>query len=299
MDAVVQPFDATKFNFSKAFVREALFAFEPAPSSGKHRGCDATATGQQLPRLEEAGKLSRSPHLVLINVSPIDYGHVLLCPDVLSARPQLADAGSLRLALAFAAEAGSPWLRVGFNSLGAFATINHLHFQAYYLATPLPVERAPLSHAPVALAGRAAAAVTAAGPSCLRVRRLRDYPVAGWAVEGGADAPMAELLGAAVEALTAANVPHNLLICDAGRRAFLFPQCYAERTARGEVPPALLDCGVNPAVWEISGHLVLKRAEDYSAFTETAAWELLAAVSLDASAFDAAEAVAFGGQVAV
>jgi hypothetical protein len=28
-----------------------------------------------------------------------------------------------------AAEANNPYFRVGYNSLGAFATINHLHFQ--------------------------------------------------------------------------------------------------------------------------------------------------------------------------
>ncbi|MCI85739.1 GDP-L-galactose phosphorylase, partial [Trifolium medium] len=28
-----------------------------------------------------------------------------------------------------AAEAGNPYFRLGYNSLGAFATINHLHFQ--------------------------------------------------------------------------------------------------------------------------------------------------------------------------
>ena len=55
----------------------------------------------------------------------------------------------------------------------------------------------------------------------------------------------------------------------------------AERQARGLVPEHLLDCGVNPAIWEISGHMVMKRAADYEEFTEAKAWELLAAVSLD------------------
>lgn len=61
--------------------------------------------------------------------SPIDYGHALLCPRVLDCLPQLLDAESVLLALRFAREAGNPYLRVGYNSLGAYATINHLHFQ--------------------------------------------------------------------------------------------------------------------------------------------------------------------------
>jgi hypothetical protein len=40
-----------------------------------------------------------------------------------------------------AAEAENPYFRLGYNSLGAFATINHLHFQVStyetYLLTPL------------------------------------------------------------------------------------------------------------------------------------------------------------------
>jgi hypothetical protein len=62
-------------------------------------------------------------------VSPIEYGHVLLVPRVLDCIPQRLDADNLLLALHMAQEADNPYLRIGYNSLGAFATINHLHFQ--------------------------------------------------------------------------------------------------------------------------------------------------------------------------
>jgi GDP-L-galactose phosphorylase len=42
---------------------------------------------------------------------------------------------------------------------------------------------------------------------------------------------------------------------------------------------------VNPAVWEISGHIVLKRREDYEAVTEDYAWKLLSEVSLTVERF--------------
>jgi GDP-L-galactose phosphorylase len=74
-----QSFDPTKFNFTKAFKREVLFAFEPAA-----RGSASS--------FEEAGRCSASPSVVLINVSPIDYGHVLLCPRVLDCIPQVTSA---------------------------------------------------------------------------------------------------------------------------------------------------------------------------------------------------------------
>lgn len=62
-------------------------------------------------------------------VSPIEYGHVLLIPKVLECLPQRIDRDSFLLALHMAAEAANPYFRLGYNSLGAFATINHLHFQ--------------------------------------------------------------------------------------------------------------------------------------------------------------------------
>lgn len=64
-----------------------------------------------------------------IQVSPIEYGHVLLVPRVLDRLPQRIDQDSFLLALYMAVEANNPYFRLGYNSLGAFATINHLHFQ--------------------------------------------------------------------------------------------------------------------------------------------------------------------------
>lgn len=79
-----QTFDPAKFNFTKAFKREVLFAFEPAA-----RGAASS--------FEEGARCSASPSVVVINVSPIDYGHVLLCPRVLDCIPQVgAQAGAVR-----------------------------------------------------------------------------------------------------------------------------------------------------------------------------------------------------------
>lgn len=62
-------------------------------------------------------------------------------------------------------------------------------------------------------------------------------------------------------------------------------QCYAEKQALGEVDAELLDTQVNPAVWEISGHMVLKRKKDYDEASEGNAWRLLAEVSLSEERF--------------
>lgn len=57
-------------------------------------------------------------------------------------------------------------------------------------------------------------------------------------------------------------------------------QCYAQKQARGEVSHELLDTQVNPAVWEMSGHIVLKRRKDFVEASEEYACKLLSEVSL-------------------
>lgn len=269
VDQVCQPFDESKFNFKKAYFKEVLFQFEPSHDGRCH--------------LLEGARAGPSPNLVLINVSPIEYGHVLLVPRVLDCLTQVVDPSTMLLALHFCREAANPYMRVGYNSLGAYATINHLHFQAYYLAAPFPCERAPT--APIRGLKRKRGNVI--------ISRLVGYPVLGFVVETGgvmgsasADsvaaclAEVAEVVGRACMAMQAANVPHNVLIADSGARVFIWPQCFAEKQARNEVPPHILDTGVNPAVFEISGHLVLKRAQDYENITQASAWEMLEQVSL-------------------
>lgn len=43
---------------------------------------------------------------------------------------------------------------------------------------------------------------------------------------------------------------------------------------------------MNPAVWEISGHMVLKRRKDYNDASEEYAWKLLSEVSLSEERFE-------------
>lgn len=76
---------------------------------------------------------------MFLQVSPIDYGHVLLIPRILDCLPQRLDEQSFLLAVYVAREAETPYFRVAYNSLGAFATINHLHFQVADLLIQLLV----------------------------------------------------------------------------------------------------------------------------------------------------------------
>lgn len=263
VDLVCQEFDHSKFNFNKADQSEVLFAFMPE-------------TGERS-RFRESADVGTCPSLLLINVSPIEYGHVLLVPRVTQCLPQRIRGDVLNLAVHMAVESQNPYFRVGYNSLGAYATINHLHFQAYYLAAPFPIERAPTVPLSRRLQKR----------SRVSIQRVTGFPVRALVYELGADVEdLTTDVAIACERLQEANIPFNLLIADRGARIFLIPNLFSERVAKGEVPEHIMATGINPAVFEISGHLLYKAKADYNDATQKLAWELLAQASLSEERFN-------------
>lgn len=208
---------------------------------------------------------------------PIEYGHILLVPRVLDKLPQLISPDTLLLALQLAHEANNPYFRIGYNSLGAYATINHLHFQAYYLSAAMPLERARTALISKKKQGR----------STIRIEKLVDYPVNGLVFESGGDLEdTAILIGGFCQRLAAKNIPHNMLIVDKGARVFILPNAFSQRKARKELPEDILESQIDPAVFEISGHQLMKRREDYEGMDEAWVLRLLRCASFDQDAFE-------------
>ena len=279
VDEVCQAFDANKFNFAKADKSEILFAFRDARAEAEARKTSARRAGDVSCSTFDAARVVEddgvSPTVVLINVSPIEYGHVLLCPRVLERLPQRVSPETLLPPLLMAAESRNPYFRVGYNSLGAYATINHLHFQAYYLMEAFPIERAPTRRLP------ARVYPTKRHRHGIKVSETTGYPVRCVCFErGDGFESLAQMVGVACQRLQETNVPFNLLIADHGARVFLIPQKFSQRIAKGEVPEDVVATGVNPAVFEISGHLLYKTREDYDACSQAAAQRMLECASL-------------------
>ena len=105
---------------------------------------------------------------------------------------------------------------------------------------------------------------------------------------------LANAIAGAAARLAAANVPHNLFVVDCGQRAFLFPNRFGAAKAAGRVPEDLLATAVDPACFELAGHMVFKRAADFEGATEAGVWRLLAAASPDEADFAAICDVALG-----
>lgn len=120
--SVSQPFNPEKFNFTKVPKKEALFELCP-----NHR-------------VPSSASCSDDHHIMLINVSPMEYGHSLLVPSVNSGLPQILTEEGILLGLETAMLSNHRGFRVGFNSLCAYCSVNHLHFHVWYNKLPSYLE---------------------------------------------------------------------------------------------------------------------------------------------------------------
>lgn len=122
---IQQEFNAKQFNFNKVNPEEIIFEMT------KENG--GNGKGQDQP-----GKM-----VVLINVSPLGFGHCLFVPDPSLCYPQVLTKFAIQTGIESVLLSSDPGFRVGFNSLGAFASVNHLHLHGYYLDRELRVESKP------------------------------------------------------------------------------------------------------------------------------------------------------------
>lgn len=246
--SVRQPFDPEQFNFNKIRPGEVLFRLHREPG---------------LPDV-----LQQEDILVLINVSPLEWGHVLLVPEPARGLPQRLLPGALRAGLEAVLLSSHPGFRIGFNSLGGLASVNHLHLHGYYMAHRLPVEGAPSE--PLDPGGH--------------LYLLQAVPAPGFLFYTSGPGPDLEALISrvcrATNYLTDHEIAHNLFVTRGappgktspssaltGIRVILWPRKSSFGIKEGEA--------FNVALCELAGHLPVKTSQDFSSLTEAAALALI------------------------
>ncbi|OBS60687.1 hypothetical protein A6R68_08153 [Neotoma lepida] len=248
IQSVRQAFDPEQFNFNKIRPGEVLFRLQRQPNG------PAAAKQEDI--------------LVVINVSPLEWGHVLLVPEPAHGLPQRLLPGVLRAGLEAVLLSLHPGFRVGFNSLGALASVNHLHLHGYYLAHPLPVEGAPST--PLDPKG------------CIHL--LPSLPAPGFLFYTSGPGPDLEALinrvCRATDYLSDHEIAHNLFVTRGappgqtssssgltGIRVIL----WARKSSFG-----IKESGAfNVALCELAGHLPVKTSQDFGSLTEAAAVALI------------------------
>ncbi len=118
-DGLLRPFDPAGFHFNKPFLaKEVLWE----------------------------GELAGKPARLLYNKFPFARLHGLLVPEPEKQTPQMLSPELHGWAWHLCAHAGVPGLCLGYNSTGAGASVNHLHFQSFVQADPLPVQDPRFAH---------------------------------------------------------------------------------------------------------------------------------------------------------
>jgi hypothetical protein len=118
-ESLLRPFDPTGFHFNQTFLAREIFW---------------------------EGELAGKPARILYNKFPFARLHGLLVPEPLRQAPQCLTPELHGWAWSICTQSGLPGLCLGYNSYGAGASVNHLHFQSFVQPNPLPVQDARFAH---------------------------------------------------------------------------------------------------------------------------------------------------------
>ncbi|KAG5673930.1 hypothetical protein PVAND_003931 [Polypedilum vanderplanki] len=112
--SITPVFDSDKFNFTKIDKREILFE-----------------------RILLESKLNTS---FIINNSPLTKYHILIVPNCDSCLAQIMTKDCLEIAFNIMTSTDDKSIKIGYNSPGALASVNHLHLHLLYIEHDLYVE---------------------------------------------------------------------------------------------------------------------------------------------------------------
>ncbi|XP_078592944.1 GDP-D-glucose phosphorylase 1-like isoform X2 [Branchiostoma floridae x Branchiostoma japonicum] len=270
------PFDPKKFNFTKIKPGEVLFELCPERDSSHQENERVSQNGTASDEAPTSKKVKKSSHVVIINVSPLAYGNILLVPSLQDCQPQVLTEEALLLAIEMTLLSQHQGFRMGFNSLCAYSSVNHLHFHGYYLEHELGTE----------------SCVTVPFHSGIHVLNS-DYPALGFAfqLQGKDVTGLARQVYQVANYLQSHEIAHNVFMTrgtqfgeDANSpnrtlRVYLWP--------RRPVTGAKDDFVFNPALCELAGHLPIKVEDGFKSLTEEEAVKTLKTQSLSKEEFDA------------
>ncbi|BHF64012.1 GDP-D-glucose phosphorylase 1 [Sparganum proliferum] len=202
--------------------------------------------------------------VVLTNVSPFTFGHSLLVPDPPKLFNQVIRRQSLELALGSLLHSADNLLCLGFNSLLAHASVNHLHYHLWYSMTPLHSATCPLRTKP-ALPAFMELQQHCVDNFVFEFTSLSDYKAT------------LEQLWQVIDSCQRLKIAHNLFAARNSHgvlRVVLWPRrSVFEAKVVGPVPGAVASRGYNVAVAELAGMMVVADEATCAALREGGALE--------------------------
>lgn len=102
--------------------------------------CEVLLKCQNL--LNDDAKSTSGITTFLVNNSPITKYHSLICPRLTDNQPQIITKESIEFAIDLITGLNDRSYRIGYNSLGAFSSVNHLHMHLINVPEKMYVEDA-------------------------------------------------------------------------------------------------------------------------------------------------------------
>ncbi|XP_053573667.1 GDP-D-glucose phosphorylase 1 [Bombina bombina] len=260
IQSIQQQYNPKQFNFNKIKPEEAIFHLFRSPcKNGFQVNTKCVDQGPLTSKSTPSGICRSSSILVVINVSPLEFGHVLLIPHPSLCLPQILTEDLMRFGLESILLSAHPGFRVGFNSLGGFASVNHLHLHGFYLNQELLIESSESK------------------PLCPKINfhQLTNFPAPGFLFyTNGKDLhSVAQRVCKVTNYFVAKNIAHNVFAtrgrepgnigsseCREGIRVII----WARKSCFG----AKEESAFNVALCELAGHLPFKNQEDFNSITE-------------------------------
>lgn len=150
----MKPFDDSRFNFLKVHPREVVCdvrldrgresVFDFSKSSSRAGSSTEETEAKKGDGVERDASSKLGTHPLIINASPLVRGHALFVPEIAKCHPQVLDTEKLCFGLSVLRTLDEGDAILGFNSLGAFASVNHFHFQLMF-TREMEIETVPVA----------------------------------------------------------------------------------------------------------------------------------------------------------
>ena len=217
-------------------------------------------------------------HRILVNVSPLMYGHGLLIPHAHKCLPQQLTHDAIQLAINLLRKCIGQTFCIGFNSLGAFSSVNHQHLHILYPSeldheargAPLMNGRInfPISYAPIKRR------VTDSYHDIDCTLDELDWMVPCFSLQAEDDSDLLQAVTKFVRYLHNKRIPHNVLFIQepddvaTSIRCIVIPRQHQDHFDDAK-------WGFNAALGEISGMLIARTKEHFDAFKEHDIMEIM------------------------
>ncbi|KAM3924335.1 GDP-D-glucose phosphorylase 1 isoform 1-T2 [Leptodactylus fuscus] len=273
--SIQEKFNPNQFNFNKIKHEEILFQMLRSSTEEDSSGSVIHRKPNHVCALPSS---RHSRTLVVINVSPLEFGHVLFIPDPSLCLTQILTPDLILLGLESILLSGHPGFRVGFNSLGGFASVNHLHLHGFYLDEELLIESAQCK------------------PLCpdINFHQLSHFPAPGFIfyTDGKNLLSVSQKICQVTDYFVNRNIAHNVFITRGSNLSS--SSCLESREgirvviwARQSCFGAKEESAFNVALCELAGHLPVKNEEDFSTLTEESVISIVKSYLLSDEEFSA------------